>query len=157
MQKNAKFSSAGGSAIRPHASGGWGLCPNLRLILYVPDKLVARHVARNSQWGGAVLGVWGWSPQPPEANGELGEKPPVASGWGSRGKPPSTGSWKLPPCAGSWALSPQTPNGLRRLGGPPPDPQNSPPIANFWLRAWPQAYRAHTKSVVNYTQLYFIY
>ena len=24
---------------------------------------------------------------------------------------------------------------LRRLGALPPDPQNSPPIANFWLRA----------------------
>ena len=24
---------------------------------------------------------------------------------------------------------------LRALGAPPPDPQNSPPIANFWLRA----------------------
>ena len=22
-------------------------------------------------------------------------------------------------------------------GAPPPDPQNSPPIANFWVRAWP--------------------
>ena len=30
-----------------------------------------RRVARNSQWG-AVLGVWGRSPQPPEANGGLG-------------------------------------------------------------------------------------
>ena len=25
-----------------------------------------------------------------------------------------------------------------RLGAPPPDPHNSPPIANFWLRAWAQ-------------------
>ena len=29
-----------------------------------------------------------------------------------------------------------TPSCLRRLGAPPPDPQDSPPIANFWLRAW---------------------
>ena len=35
---------------------------------------------------------------------------------------------------------PQTPIGLRRLEAPPPDPQNSPPIANFWLRAC-QLYR----------------
>ena len=35
-------------------------------------------------------------------------------------------------------LRPQTPIGLRRLGAPPPDPSNSPPIANFWLRAWSQ-------------------
>ena len=27
LQKNAKFSSAGGSAPDPRASGGWGLCP----------------------------------------------------------------------------------------------------------------------------------
>ena len=25
---------------------------------------------------------------------------------------------------------------FRALGAPPPDPQNSPPFANFWLRAW---------------------
>ena len=25
---------------------------------------------------------------------------------------------------------------FRALGAPPPDPQDSPPIANFWLRAW---------------------
>ena len=25
---------------------------------------------------------------------------------------------------------------FRALGAPPPDPPNSPPIANFWLRAW---------------------
>ena len=35
-----------------------------------------------------------------------------------------------------WGLSPQTPIDLRRLGALPPDPQHSPPIANFWLRAW---------------------
>ena len=35
-----------------------------------------------------------------------------------------------------WGLRHQTPNSLRWLGDPPPDPQTSPPIANFWLRAW---------------------
>ena len=25
---------------------------------------------------------------------------------------------------------------FQALGAPPPDPQDSPPIANFWLRAW---------------------
>ena len=29
LQKNEKFSSAGGSALRPRASGGWGLCPQI--------------------------------------------------------------------------------------------------------------------------------
>ena len=36
-----------------------------------------------------------------------------------------------PPAAG--------PVGLRRLGAPPPDPPNLPPIANFWLRAYTYA------------------
>ena len=39
--------------------------------------------------GGAVWGVWGRSPQPPEANGGLGAKPPAAGGWGFGGKAPS--------------------------------------------------------------------
>ena len=39
--------------------------------------------------GGAVWGVWGRSPQPPEANGGLGAKPSAAGGWGSGGKAPS--------------------------------------------------------------------
>ena len=40
--------------------------------------IIARRVARNSQWGeGAVSGVWGRSPQPPEANGGLGAEPPA--------------------------------------------------------------------------------
>ena len=36
--------------------------------------------------GGLFGGVWGRSPQPPEANGGLGEKPPAAGGWGFGGK-----------------------------------------------------------------------
>ena len=39
--------------------------------------------------GGAVLGVWGRSPQPPEANGGLGASSPAAGGWGFGGKAPS--------------------------------------------------------------------
>ena len=50
--------------------------------------IFSRRVARNSQWG-AVLGVWGRSPQPPEANGGLGAKPPAAGGWGFGGKAPN--------------------------------------------------------------------
>ena len=50
--------------------------------------------------------------------------PPVAGVFGP--KPPATGL----------GLRLQTHIGLRRLGVQPPDPQNSPPIANFWLRAW---------------------
>ena len=54
----------------------------------------------------------------------------------------------LPPdprASGGWGLCPYT-TSLRQLGASPPDthwppaaipdPQNSPPIANFWLRAW---------------------
>ena len=48
-----------------------------------------RRVARNSQWGESVLGVWGLSPQPSEANGSLGANPPAARGWGFGGKSPS--------------------------------------------------------------------
>ena len=39
--------------------------------------------------GGAVVGVWGRSPQPPEANGGLGAKPPAAGDLGFEGKAPS--------------------------------------------------------------------
>ena len=50
--------------------------------------------------------------------------------------PPAAGGFApKPPASGSWGLRPQTPIGLRRLGAPPPDPPDSPPIANFWLRA----------------------
>ena len=38
------------------------------------------------------------------------------------------GSAPKPPVSGSWGLHPQTPVGLRRLGAPLPDPQNSPPL-----------------------------
>ena len=51
-------------------------------------KVLRRRVARNSQWGDC-LGVWVRSPQPPEANGGLGAKPPAAGGWGSGVKAPS--------------------------------------------------------------------
>jgi len=48
-----------------------------------------RRVARNLSWGGgAVAGVWGWSPHPPKANGGLVAKLPEAGGLGA--KPPST-------------------------------------------------------------------
>ena len=68
LQKNAKFSSAGGSASRP---------PCLR---------------------------------------RLGALPPNP----------------LPPAAGGFAPDPHWPPAA---GGSAPDPPNSPPIANFWLRA----------------------
>ena len=48
---------------------------------------VAKRVARNSQWG-AVLWVWGQSPQLPEANGDLRVKPPDAGGTGAWGRSP---------------------------------------------------------------------
>ena len=55
---------------------------------------------------------WGLRPQTPvpSAAGGFAPKPPASGGWG--------------PC-------PQTPIGLRRLGAPPPDPQNSPPHCEF--------------------------
>ena len=58
----------------------------------------------------------------------LQKKCKILERWGLRPHTP------VPPAAGG--LRPQTPIGLRGLGAPPPDPQNSPPIANFWLRAW---------------------
>ena len=45
--------------------------------------------SQKSAMGGAVLGFWGRSPQPPEANGGLGAKLPAAGGLGE--KPPATG------------------------------------------------------------------
>ena len=47
--------------------------------------LLIRRVARNLQWRPCVTGVWGRSPQPPEAIGSLGAEPPAAGGtwvWG---------------------------------------------------------------------------
>ena len=61
-----------------------------------------------------------------------------------------------PPASSGWGLRPQTPIGLRRLGAPPPDPQNSPPIANFWLRAWYQlgAMRSNVKTFLIFTYIW---
>ena len=60
------------------------LCHAIRIICSLNQ-------ARSQKFamGGAVLGVWGRSPQPPEANGGLGAKPPAAGGWGFGGKAPS--------------------------------------------------------------------
>ena len=58
----------------------------------LPKKgLHASDQARSQKFamGGADLGVWGRSPQPPEANGGLGAKPPAAGNWGFGGKAPS--------------------------------------------------------------------
>ena len=57
---------------------------------------------------GAVWGVWGRSPQPLEANGGLGAKPPAARGWGFGGKAPSRrrhgGLGALPPALENFAF-----------------------------------------------------
>ena len=58
------------------------------LYLFNTRSYLFGRVARKSLWG-AVLGVWGRSPQPPEANGGLGAKPAAAGGCGSGGKTPS--------------------------------------------------------------------
>ena len=47
-----------------------------------------RRVARNLQWGGANFWVWGWSLQPPKANGGLGAKPADNRGLGAKGLRP---------------------------------------------------------------------
>ena len=56
-------------------------------------KIIGYIQARSQKFamGGAVLGVWGRSPQPPEANWGLGAKPPAARGWGFAEKPPAAG------------------------------------------------------------------
>ena len=61
------------------------------LLASSPTTEHAYNQARSQKFamGGAVLGVWGRSPQPPEANGGLGAKPPAAGGWGFGGKAPS--------------------------------------------------------------------
>ena len=76
----------------------------------------------------------------------LQKKCKIFERWGLRPHtpvPPAAGGFApKPPASGGWGLRPQTPIGLRRLGAPPPDPQNSPPIANFWLRAWTRMVKA---------------
>ena len=61
---------------------------NLGPVLHKPMQLKQ---ARSQKFvmGGAVWGVWGQSPQPPETNGGLGAKLPAAGGWGFGGKAPS--------------------------------------------------------------------
>ena len=66
---------------------------------------MGRRVARKFAMGGAVWGVWGWSPQPPEANGGVGAKPPAAGGW-----------------VGVWGQSPQS-SEARGCGGEAPSAQ----------------------------------
>ena len=63
---------------------------NLRISIQINTNMVNSQ-ARSQKFamGGAVWGVWGRSPQSPEANGGLGAKPPAAGGWGSGGKAPS--------------------------------------------------------------------
>ena len=60
-------------------------------LSFVVTSMQAR--SQKFAMGGAVLGVWGRSPQPPEANGGLGAKPPAAGGWGFGAKPPAAGGW----------------------------------------------------------------
>ena len=69
----------------------------------LPQKLRHNNQARSQKFakGGAVWGVWGRSPQPPEANGGLGAEPPAAGGWGLGAKPPAAGG------TGVWGWSPQ--------------------------------------------------
>ena len=43
-----------------------------------------------------------------------------------------------PRASGGWGLCPQTPNSLRLLGAPPPDPQNSPLNCEFLAMCLPR-------------------
>ena len=65
----------------------------------------------------------------------LQKKCKIFERWGLRPHtpvPPAAGGFApKPPASGGWGLRPQTPIGLRRLGAPPPDPQNSPPHCEF--------------------------
>ena len=109
LPPNPQPPAAGGFAPRPPlASGSWGLRPQippnsppianfwLRACLWDCSLLFAtktiRLVARNSQWVEAIfrrrpMGVWGLSPQRPEAGG-LGAKPPPAGETGVWGRSP---------------------------------------------------------------------
>ena len=64
-----------------------GLASFDRVVLKTGTLAQAR--SQKFAMGGAFWGVWGRSPQPPEANGGLGAKPPAAGGWGFGGKAPS--------------------------------------------------------------------
>ena len=46
---------------------------------------------------------------------------------------------------------PPDPLGLRRLGAPLLDPQNSPLIVNFWLRAWFNPHPSHVVASLDKT------
>ena len=66
------------------------ICPSFECqTSRLKDERVTQARSQKLAMGGAVLGVWGRSPQPPEANGGLGAKPPAAGGWGFGGKAPS--------------------------------------------------------------------
>ena len=45
-------------------------------------KPIVQARSQNFAMGRAVLGIWGQSPQPPEANGGMGAKPPVTGSMG---------------------------------------------------------------------------
>ena len=71
----------------------------------------------------------------------LQKKCKIFERWGLRPHtpvPPAAGGFApKPPASGGWGLRPQTPIGLRRLGAPPPDPQNSPPHCEYLAtRLW---------------------
>ena len=53
------------------------------------------------------------------ALGALPPDPRAFDGWGFAPRPPASGGW---------GLGPSDPFDLRRLGAPPPDPQNRPPL-----------------------------
>ena len=64
-----------------------------------PETTQAR--SRKFAMGGAVWGVWGRSPQPPEANGGWGRSPQLPEAGGLGAKPPAAGG------TGVWGPSPQ--------------------------------------------------
>ena len=83
----------------------------------------------------------------------LQKKCKIFERWGLRPHtpvPPAAGGFApKPPASGGWGLRPQTPIGLRRLGAPPPDPQNSPPHCEFLATRLPVAeYWKHFDAII---------
>ena len=88
-----------------HFLMGLRLISKMSFVLICYKCMQAR--SQKFAMGGAGWGVWGRSPQPLEANGGLGAKPPAAGGWGFGGKAPSRrrhGVWGGAPSARKFCI-----------------------------------------------------
>ena len=61
LQKNAKFSSAGGSAPDPRASGGWGLRPQPPQTHPPHCKFLATRMLQTPNTQPPIADIWAWS------------------------------------------------------------------------------------------------